>query len=99
MGFSNLLRIYSYDGLGRRKTQGGDFWRVNVIGVNYTSAFHLRDLGNGVYEGGFVIGERGEFELVCYLEYSLCDGLRDPPPHWFKKGKLFRSPSKRSSLP
>ena len=31
--------------------------------------------------------EPGEYKINMILDYTLCDGLIDPPMDWFKNGK------------
>ena len=67
------------------KVIGGDFWRVYVRGPANIAAT-LFDHNNGTYEALFLIMEPGIYQLLIYLDYSLCDGFRDPPRDWFIKG-------------
>jgi len=71
---------------GRDKTYGGDSWRVYVRGPASIAAT-VFDHNNGTYEALFLVMEPGEYRLEIYLDYSLCDGLRDPPWNWFIIGK------------
>lgn len=45
------------------------------------------DLRNGVYEVLFLVMEAGEYKIEARLDYTLCDGIRDPPMNWFKNGE------------
>ena len=67
------------------KVIGGDTWRVYVRGPENIAAT-LFDHNNGTYEALFLIMEPGIYQLFIYLDYSLCDGFRDPPRDWFIKG-------------
>ena len=67
------------------KVIGGDFWRVYVRGPANIAAT-LFDHNNGTYEALFLIMEPGIYQLLIYLDYSLCDGFRDPPRDWFIQG-------------
>lgn len=72
---------------GRVKTTGGDWWRILIRGVSdmRPSVF---DLGNGTYEALFLIVEPGIYSVEIVLDYTLCDGFRDPPDNWFVIGKV-----------
>ena len=72
---------------GTRKSSGGDFWRAEVTGTRYQHGY-VRDLNDGFYEIWFRITEPGNYTLNLILEYSVCDGLKDPPEGWFEKGNL-----------
>ena len=72
---------------GRIKTIGGDYWRADLTGSPSQRGF-VRDLNNGKYEAWFLIKEPGNYQLNLLLEYSLCDGLRDPPLGWFERGNI-----------
>jgi len=69
----------------RTKTIGGETWRVYVRGPSKLSATVI-DHHNGIYEALFLIMEPGVYTLTINLDYSLCDGFRDPPHDWFSKG-------------
>jgi hypothetical protein len=73
---------------GRKKTIGGDFWRVFFTGPAYVSAT-VFDHQNGTYEAIALLMETGNYTVRAYLDYSLCDGLRDPPEDWFRVGKCY----------
>lgn len=68
-----------------RKTRGGDFWRVKIAG-NSSAAVSKIDFGNGTYEFKFLTMVSGHYEVEIALEYTLCDGIKEPPPYWFIKG-------------
>ena len=70
---------------GRNKLNGGDSWRVKIKGKAWISPTVL-DLENGQYEVIFMPMEPGRYSAEIYLDYSLCDGLRDPPNDWFIRG-------------
>jgi hypothetical protein len=78
--------IQSVSSTNKRKWIGGDSWRVHLRGpaVVVPTVF---DLGNGVYEALFLIIEPGRYRAEIYLDYTLCNGYKDPPPYWFKAGK------------
>ena len=67
------------------KTIGGDSWRVHVRGPSSMSP-RVIDHNNGKYEVIFLVLESGKYDVEVVLEYSLCDGYKDPPRDWFIKG-------------
>jgi hypothetical protein len=71
---------------GQVKTTGGDFWRVFFTGPANVSAT-VFDHQNGTYEAIALLVETGTYNVRAYLDYSLCDGLRDPPEDWFRVGE------------
>ena len=71
---------------GFPKMVGGDFWRVNLRGPSSVDGT-LIDHNNGTYEALFLIIEPGFYKLTFHLDYSLCDGLKEPPSDWFIKGE------------
>lgn len=77
---SNLLKII-----------GGDTWRISIQGPSSLAPTVL-DFYNGTYEVLFLIIEDGDYEAKIFLDYSLCNGFKDPPPNWFRKGKQERGP-------
>ena len=81
----SIVHIVTKDSLKRKKSIGGDFWWVTVIG---SISFHIDIIDNmdGTYVGQFEVMEYGNYTMHVVLEYSLCDGIRDPPTWWFKKG-------------
>ena len=82
--FSKIF-IQSKTSDNRTKMIGGDTWRVYVRGPSSVVAT-VFDHNNGTYEALFLITEPGVYHLMIYLDYSLCDGFRDPPRDWFIKG-------------
>ncbi|EDO48635.1 predicted protein [Nematostella vectensis] len=70
---------------GVRKTFGGDSWRIRLLGPAAISP-SVFDLGNGSYEVLFLVMEPGVYRVDIFLDYSLCDGYRDPPDNWFVLG-------------
>ena len=69
----------------RTKLIGGDSWRVHLYGPSSLGAT-VFDHENGTYEILFLIMEPGNYEVIIYLDFSLCDGLKEPPADWFVKG-------------
>ena len=58
------------------KTIGGDSWRVYVRGPS-SVVVTVFDHNNGTYEALFLITEPGVYQVVIYLDYSLCDAFKD----------------------
>ena len=87
--FTHIL-IESRDKLGNPKTIGGDSWRVMIKSEKATLAADVADLNNGTYEAFALIMDPGIYTLDIRLDYTLCDGLRDPPVEWFHKGLYCR---------
>jgi len=69
------------------KTMGGDDWRVLIWGPSVLAPTVI-DHGNGTYEVLFLILEPGTYFASIVLDYSLCDGMKNPPDYWFMLGKL-----------
>ena len=67
------------------KVEGGDSWRVHIKGTAWISPVVI-DLNNGKYEVLFLPMEPGNYTADVFLDYSLCDGYRDPPDDWFIQG-------------
>ena len=79
--------IQSQTAEGKPKLIGGDAWRVHLIGPAYIAPTVI-DHRNGSYEVLFLAMEHGVYRAEIMLDYSLCNGLRDPPVDWFIKGTL-----------
>ena len=84
--FSKIF-IQSKTSDNRTKLIGGDTWRVYVRGPASITAT-VFDHNNGTYEALFLITEPGVYQLMIYLDYSLCDGFKDPPRDWFIIGDV-----------
>ena len=84
--FSKIF-IQSKTSDNRRKLIGGDTWRVYVRGPTSIAAT-VFDHNNATYEVLFLITEPGVYQLMIYLDYSLCDGFKDPPRDWFIIGDV-----------
>ena len=84
--FSKIF-IQSKTSDNRTKFIGGDTWRVYVRGPTSVAAT-VFDHSNGTYEALFLITEPGVYQLMIYLDYSLCDGFKDPPRDWFIIGDV-----------
>ena len=80
--------IQSVTATNRTKLTGGDAWRVHVRGPA-SIAPTVVDHGNGKYEALFLPLEAGTYRATIFLDYTLCNGLTDPPRDWFRKGSLF----------
>lgn len=89
-GEFSSFKIQSKTSEGRNKSFGGDSWRVLLRG-KASFAPTVFDLGNGQYEVLFHVADPGVYKVDIVLDYSLCDGYRDPPSDWFKKGKYMNS--------
>ena len=79
--------IQSQNSKGVAKNEGGDAWRVLIGGPAFLSPM-VRDLKNGTYEVKFLVLESGKYKAYVHLDYTLCDGIKDPPPHWFIHGTV-----------
>ena len=79
------IQSQSYN--GQPKTIGGDDWRVLIWGPTVLAPTVI-DHGNGTYEVLFLILEPGTYFASIILDYSLCDGMKNPPDYWFMLGKL-----------
>ena len=81
-----FIQSVSQDGTMRQT--GGDSWRVHIRGAANVPAT-IVDHSNGVYEVSFLITEPGEYSAKIVLDYTLCDGMKDPPVDWFIKGNIW----------
>ncbi len=82
--------IESRDKLGNPKNYGGDSWRVMIRSDEATLAADVFDFNNGTYEAVALLMEPGTYTLDVRLDYTLCDGFRNPPVEWFHEG-LYRT--------
>uniref|UniRef100_A0A7M5WRG7 Uncharacterized protein n=1 Tax=Clytia hemisphaerica TaxID=252671 RepID=A0A7M5WRG7_9CNID len=71
--------------MNTRKTVGGDSWRVFIKGVRSVPSLTIDNL-DGTYEVSFLLTEPGYYNVTLSLEYTLCDGFKDPPLRWFNLG-------------
>ena len=46
------------------------------------------DLQNGSYDAIAFLRTPGYYEVKVILEYTQCNGIKDPPTEWYVKGKL-----------
>lgn len=90
VGEYSRFSIQSQTKAGKLKTQGGDSWRVRIRGPSSISAVVI-DHGNGTYEVLFLVMEAGVYTLHITLDFTLCDGFRDPPSDWFIVGEFSMS--------
>lgn len=74
---------------GSIKTAGGDWWRVLIRSPVASLRPTVFDLGNGTYEVFFLIVESGIYDVEITLDYTLCEGFRDPPVDWFIIGRAW----------
>ncbi|XP_057301004.1 uncharacterized protein LOC130635633 [Hydractinia symbiolongicarpus] len=81
---SVTINILTYAN-GERKHVGGDFWWMRISG-NISMYSYITDNADGTYETQFQLPEPGRYEIELTLEFSQCDGLRDPPVWWFRDG-------------
>lgn len=84
-GEISRLFITTVNRNGEFKTEGGDSWRVKINGTASLSP-RIQDKGDGTYEVVFLCKYEGIYNVYIYLDYSLCNGLRDPPVDWFIRG-------------
>ncbi|XP_067031987.1 uncharacterized protein [Acropora muricata] len=82
--FSKIF-IQSKTADNRTKLIGGDSWRVHLHGPSSLGAT-VFDHENGTYEILFLIMEPGNYQVMIFLDFSLCDGLKEPLADWFIKG-------------
>ena len=67
------------------KKIGGDSWRIHIKGTSSVSVT-VFDYNNGIYEAIFLLMEAGYYRIEIKLDYTLCDGFKDPPVDWYRKG-------------
>lgn len=85
-GEFSRISIQSQTSRGQPKSFGGDSWVVHVRGPS-SLAPSVIDHGNGTYEALFLVMEPGKYWVYAYLDYTLCNGYKDPPDNWFAMGK------------
>ena len=84
-GEFSRFSIQSQTSNGLSKTAGGDDWRVLIWGPTALAPTVI-DHENGTYEVLFLILEPGTYHASVVLDYSLCDGMKNPPDYWFMLG-------------
>ncbi|KAL9979520.1 hypothetical protein ACROYT_G017195 [Oculina patagonica] len=80
--------IQSVTSYGLLKRFGGDSWRVYIRKGPASLAPMVIDHNNGTYEVVFLALEPGNYSAQVFLDYTLCDGFRDPPQDWFINGNI-----------
>ena len=55
-------------------------------GPDYLAAT-VFDLQNGSYDALALITNPGYYKVKVMLDYTQCEGLKDPPTEWYVKGK------------
>lgn len=86
-GEYSRFSIQSQTKKGRPKTEGGDSWRVLIRGPSSISPT-VFDHGNGTYEVLFLAMEAGLYRANVILDFTLCNGFKDPPVDWFIVGEF-----------
>jgi hypothetical protein len=84
-GQYSTIKIDSYSRKNTKKRVGGDSWRIHVQGPASVPVV-VTDSSNGTYEASFLLITPGVYKVTIYLDYTLCDGYKDPPEGWFIKG-------------
>lgn len=87
VGEYSRFSIQSQTKEGKLKMEGGDSWRVLIRGPSSISPT-VFDHGNGTYEVLFLVMEAGVYSLNITLDFTLCDGFKDPPVDWFIIGEF-----------
>jgi len=80
------IELYTYDKIGKNKTFGGDSWLVKIKSDITSFSIDLSDNLDGSYTSYFSLPQAGTYGVYIILEYSLCEGLLDPPLDFFKTG-------------
>ncbi|XP_065666023.1 uncharacterized protein LOC101240934 [Hydra vulgaris] len=91
-GEHTLIRIDTYTKYGVLKSFGGDSFRVSFYGADVVSAA-VFDLKNGSYEALALLLTPGEYRVDIFLEYTQCNGFKDPPTDWYLKAHCSRNSS------
>ena len=89
-GFFSKFIIHSVTVHGMSKAFGGDSWRVDIRGPASMAA-QIFDRNDGTYEVVFLPMEPGLYKASVVLDYSLCNGMKDPPLDWFRRGTCRQS--------
>ena len=71
---------------GDLKKTGGDSWRVHIRHGPASLSPLVVDHDDGTYEVTFFALESGNYSSQVFLDYTACNGFRDPPEDWFIKG-------------
>ena len=70
---------------GQLKETGGDSWRVHIRQGPASLTPIVVDHNDGTYEVLFLALEPGNYSVQAILDFTLCDGFRDPPEDWYIK--------------
>ncbi|XP_022790075.1 uncharacterized protein LOC111329605 [Stylophora pistillata] len=73
---------------GQLKRTGGDSWRVHIRQGPASLAPIVIDHTDGTYEVMFLALEPGNYSAQAFLDFTLCDGFRDPPEDWYIRGDI-----------
>lgn len=85
-GQYSRFSIQSQTKEGHPKLEGGDSWRVVIRGPSFISPTVI-DHGNGTYEVLFLAMEAGVYKASVILDFTSCNGFKDPPVDWFIIGE------------
>ena len=85
-GEFSRFSIQSQTSSGQPKIVGGDDWRIFIWGPTSLVPTVI-DHENGTYEVVFLILEPGTYHASIVLDYSMCDGMKNPPDNWFMLGR------------
>lgn len=88
-GYYSKVNIQTVTRTRRKKTNGGDFFRVYIQGPSNMAATVI-DRHDGSYEALFLVMVPGIYMITVILDYTMCKGIKDPPMDWFYQGKLGR---------
>lgn len=72
-----------------KKKIGGDFFRAYISGPSSLTATVI-DHNDGTYELLFLVMVPGRYKVQVILDYTQCEGIKDPPQDWFARGKLIK---------
>ena len=86
LGEFSRFFIQSVTNDGVVKRTGGDSWRVHIRQGPASLAPMVIDHDDGTYEVMFLALEPGNYSAKVFLDYTLCEGYRDPPEDWYIKG-------------
>ena len=64
----------------------GDAWRVYIRQGPASLSPQVWDHHKGMYEVVFLVMKPGDYSAQITLDFTLYDGLREPPVDWFIKG-------------
>ena len=88
VGHFSRFFIQSVTKNGVMKGFGGDAWRVYMRQGPASLAPQVWDHDNGQYEVLFLPIEPGNYSAQIILDFTLCNGLREPPVDWFIRGMV-----------